>query len=150
LLIAGLLLNRYYIKQRSAKQLAEKNILVEQAKQRAEQSEQFKSRFLANMSHEIRTPMNAVMGMTNLLLSEEQNEKNHRYLNVIKNASENLLVIINDILDLSKMEAGKMELEHIPFLLKNVIRSVYDTLHLKAAEKGLTLSRIFQIVFHQY
>jgi signal transduction histidine kinase len=56
LLIAGLLLNRYYIKQRATKQLAEKNVLVEQAKQRAEQSEQFKSRFLANMSHEIRTP----------------------------------------------------------------------------------------------
>jgi signal transduction histidine kinase/CheY-like chemotaxis protein len=138
LLIAGLLLNRYYIKQRSEKQLAEKNILVEQAKQRAEQSEQFKSRFLANMSHEIRTPMNAVMGMTNLLLAEEQNEKNHRYLSVIKSASENLLVIINDILDLSKMEAGKMQLEHIPFLLKNVTESVYDTLELKAAEKQLT------------
>jgi CheY-like chemotaxis protein/HPt (histidine-containing phosphotransfer) domain-containing protein len=78
------------------------------------------------------------MGMTNLLLAEEQNEKNKRYLNVIKNASENLLVIINDILDLSKMEAGKMQLENIPFLLKNVTGSVYDTLQLKATEKGLT------------
>lgn len=67
------------------------------------------------MSHEIRTPLNAVIGTTNLLLDEPQEEKNKGYLSVIKHASENLLVIINDILDLSKLEAGMMALEKFLF-----------------------------------
>ena len=137
LLIAALLWNRSVIKQRSARELAAKNILVEQARQRAEKSEQFKSQFLANMSHEIRTPMNAVMGMTNLMLDEPQSKTNSHYLSVIKHASENLLVIINDILDLSKLEAGMMVAEKIPFALQEVVTSIRDTLQLKADEKGL-------------
>ncbi len=140
LLIAALLWNRFVIKQRSARELAAKNILIEQARQRAEKSEQFKSQFLANMSHEIRTPMNAVIGMTNLLLDEPQDEKNRHYLSVIKHASENLLVIINDILDLSKLEAGRMVAEKIPFVLQEMVTSVRDTLQLKADEKGLLFS----------
>ena len=139
LLLALILVNRYQLKQRTAKELSDKNKIIEKEKRRAEASEQFKSQFLANMSHEIRTPMNAVMGMTNLLLDEPQTQKNDRYLNVIKNASENLLVIINDVLDLSKIEAGKMTLEHIPFHPNEVVNSVYETLQLKAEEKGLKL-----------
>lgn len=69
------------------------------------------------MSHEIRTPMNAVLGMTNLTLDTTLNAKQEKYLKAIQRSSENLLVIINDILDLSKLEAGKMELESIPFRL---------------------------------
>ena len=75
----------------------------------AEESEKVKHDFLANMSHEIRTPMNAVMGMTNLLIDTSITDHQKYYLDAIKNASNTLLYIINDILDLSKMEAGKME-----------------------------------------
>lgn len=139
LLFAGLLWNRYSLKQKAARDLEEKNLLVEEARERAEKSEQFKSQFLANMSHEIRTPMNAVIGMTNLLLAGEQSDKSRRYLKVIKNASTNLLVVINDILALSKMEAGKMQLEKSPFRLTDVADSVHDTLQLQAAEKNLKL-----------
>ncbi|HRI20924.1 MAG TPA: ATP-binding protein [Panacibacter sp.] len=137
LLLAVVLVNRYKIKQRAAKELEEKNTIIEKEKQRAEKSEQFKSEFLANMSHEIRTPMNAVAGMTNLLLDEPQSEKNVRYLRSIKNASDNLLIVINDVLDLSKMEAGKMQLEKIPFKPADIAAGIYDTFYLKAAEKDI-------------
>ena len=113
---------------------------AEKEKMRAERSEQFKKKFLANMSHEIRTPMNAILGMTSLALDHELNEKVEAYLRAVKKSSENLLVIINDILDLSKIEAGKMELEHIPFNLRSQIEQVYTTLRFKAEEKGLVLN----------
>jgi signal transduction histidine kinase/DNA-binding response OmpR family regulator len=104
---------------------------------RAEESEKHEQQFLANMSHEIRTPMNAVLGMTNLLLDTHLSEKQTKYLKAINTSSKNLLVIINDILDLSKLEAGKMEIEKIPFQIKEVIQNVSDTSKFKAEEKGL-------------
>ncbi|MCZ4409840.1 ATP-binding protein [Cryomorphaceae bacterium 1068] len=104
---------------------------------RAEQSEKHEQQFLANMSHEIRTPMNAVLGMTNLLLDTPMNEKQVKYLRAINTSSKNLLVIINDILDLSKLEAGKMEIERIPFRIRDVIENVSETNRFKAEEKGL-------------
>jgi signal transduction histidine kinase/response regulator RpfG family c-di-GMP phosphodiesterase len=104
---------------------------------RAEESEKHEQQFLANMSHEIRTPMNAVLGMTNLLLDTKLDEKQIRYLKAINISSKNLLVIINDILDLSKLEAGKMEIEKIPFRIRDVIQNVNDTSRFKAEEKGL-------------
>lgn len=140
LLFVFVLLNRYKIKQRTAIQLEEKNIQVEKARARAEQSEKYKSQFLANMSHEIRTPMNAVIGMSYLMEETRLDEKQRRYINAIKNSSENLLVIINDVLDLSKLEAGRMELEKIPFKLDEVLDTVYNTLRYKAEEKGLSLT----------
>ena len=100
-------------------------------------TQQFKDQFLANMSHEIRTPINTVLGMTNLTLDTPLNAKQEKYLKAIQRSSENLLVIINDILDLSKLEAGKMELETIPFQLEAQLEQVYDTLRFKAEEKGL-------------
>ena len=96
--------------------------------------------FLANMSHEIRTPMNAVMGMTNLLLQKDPKQEQLKYLNTIQKSSENLLVILNDILDLSKIEAGKIELEKIDFSLNDVIHNVKEIMQFKAEEKGLSLT----------
>ncbi len=108
-------------------------------REKAERSEQFKQQFLANMSHEIRTPMNAVMGMTNLVLNTPLKEKQKFYLERIKKSGDNLLHIINDILDLSKIEAGKMELEQIDFSLLDMLDQVKQTLNHRAEEKGLSL-----------
>jgi signal transduction histidine kinase/CheY-like chemotaxis protein len=109
-------------------------------RRRAEQSERFKQQFLANMSHEIRTPMNAIMGMTNLILEKDPKKEHISYLNTIRLSSESLLVIINDILDLSKIEAGKMELEQVNFNLEEVVNLIEKTLSYRADEKGLVLS----------
>ncbi len=122
------------------KENAEKKLGVsELEKLAAEKSKEFKEQFLANMSHEIRTPMNAIVGMTNLVLNTSLTTKQQGYLKGVKISSENLLVIINDILDLSKLEAGKMELEKIPFRLDDVIQQVYFSMQFKAEEKGLLL-----------
>ena len=108
-------------------------------KDKAIKSEAFKQQFLANMSHEIRTPMNAVMGMTNLVLDTPLQPKQKDYMQGIKKSSDNLLHIINDILDLSKIEAGKMELEEIDFSLSDTIDQVKQTLKHRATDKGLEL-----------
>jgi signal transduction histidine kinase/FixJ family two-component response regulator/HPt (histidine-containing phosphotransfer) domain-containing protein len=118
-------------------QAAQKEILEQ--KNRAEQSERFKQQFLANMSHEIRTPMNAVMGMTGLLIDKNPRSDQQHYLEGIKKSSDILLHIINDILDLSKIESGKMELEKTDFSLRETVEQVLITLHHKADEKGLQL-----------
>ncbi|HMG15111.1 MAG TPA: ATP-binding protein, partial [Saprospiraceae bacterium] len=120
------------------------NKALQIAKEHAEQSEQFKQQFLANMSHEIRTPMNAVMGMTNLLISKNPRNDQKAYLDGIKKSSDNLLYIINDILDLSKIEAGKIDLEKIDFSIKVVIEQVKQTLIHKAEEKGLQLISVIE------
>jgi signal transduction histidine kinase/CheY-like chemotaxis protein len=113
------------------------NGLLKSAKIKAEQGERFKQQFLANMSHEIRTPMNAILGMSSLMLETNIDSKQRNYLEAIKSSCENLLTIINDVLDLSKLEAGKMELEKLPFNVKEQVQIVYDTLRFKAEEKGL-------------
>ena len=91
------------------------------------------------MSHEIRTPMNAIVGLTNLLTKSPLNELQDKYLKVIKKSGENLLVIINDILDLAKIEAGKMELENISWPLTLAIQNTQVILSLKAEEKGILI-----------
>lgn len=108
---------------------------------RAEQSEKFKEQFLANMSHEIRTPINAVTGMTNLLLEKQPRADQLRYLESIRNASDSLLVIINDILDLSKIEAGKVEFEKVDLSVNDIIGNVFEIMSFKAEEKGLILRK---------
>ncbi len=110
------------------------------AREQAELSAKVKETFLANMSHEIRTPMNAILGMANQLAKTNLNDKQHFYLDTITSASENLLIIINDILDLSKIEAGKLTLEKIGLDLKAVIKRAMQVLMHKAEEKGLTIS----------
>jgi len=107
------------------------------AKEHAENSERFKQQFLANMSHEIRTPMNSIVGVTNLLVNSPLNDGQKKYLNVIRKSAENLLVIINDILDLSKIEAGKMEFEQTPFMVSDVLDTAYHTMLFRAEEKKL-------------
>lgn len=121
------------------REIAEAYRALQAAQQQLIHSEKFKEQFLANMSHEIRTPMNAVMGMTQLVLNTEVTEKQRFYLERIKNSADMLLHIINDILDLSKIDAGKMELEHIDFSLQQVLDQLHATLQHKAEEKGLEL-----------
>ncbi|MFM7054006.1 MAG: response regulator [Bacteroidota bacterium] len=108
-------------------------------KEKAQSSERFKQQFLANMSHEIRTPMNSVIGITNLLLKTELSEQQHKYISMIQAASEQLMSIINDILDISKIEAGKMTFEKIDFNIRQVIENVRNMLIFKAQERNLEL-----------
>ncbi len=107
------------------------------AKAAAEQSAKVKSEFLANMSHEIRTPMNAVIGMTYLALESGLDEKQHNYIHKANTAAKNLLGIINDILDVSKIESGKLELHETPFEFKELISSTLSLIKTQAAAKEL-------------
>ena len=113
--------------------------LAKKEKEVAERTAQLKQQFMANMSHEIRTPMNAIVGMTNLLLSKDPRTEQLRYLKAIQQSADNLLVIINDILDLSKIEAGKIIIENTDFSLGEVVQGMRDMLMLKAEEKHLDL-----------
>jgi signal transduction histidine kinase/CheY-like chemotaxis protein/HPt (histidine-containing phosphotransfer) domain-containing protein len=110
---------------------------LEIAKHTAEEATRAKSDFLANMSHEIRTPMNAILGMTHLALKTNPSPKQTDYLNKIKAAAQALLGIINDILDTSKIEAGKLTLETIDFRMEEVLDSVSTIVSQKAQEKNL-------------
>ncbi|MFT6947307.1 MAG: signal transduction histidine kinase, partial [Vicingaceae bacterium] len=116
------------------------NGALELAKNRAEKSEQFKQQFLANMSHEIRTPMHAISGMVKILKRKEHPTNQDTYLNAMHTSSDNLLVILNDVLDLSKIEVGKLDIESIPVKPAAIVENVMQILKFKAEEKGLILS----------
>jgi two-component system, sensor histidine kinase and response regulator len=112
---------------------------IQSAQLVAENATRAKSDFLANMSHEIRTPMNAIIGLSGLALKNASPARVHDYLVKIKNSGEHLLGIINDVLDLSKIEAGRLEIEHVPFELEGVIENVVNLIAEKADVKGLEL-----------
>ncbi|HLP92788.1 MAG TPA: ATP-binding protein [Saprospiraceae bacterium] len=108
-----------------------------QQKELAEQNARYKTRFLANMSHEIRTPMNAILGLSRLLTESKLPPKQSEYADAIRQSSENLLVIVNDVLDQVKIESGKFTFQQKPFELDLIVRHLQNTLGFKAEEKGV-------------
>ena len=112
---------------------------IKRVREQAEKANAAKSEFLANMSHEIRTPMNAVIGLSDLIMEESLGRKVYSYACDIKSASQNLLGIINDILDLSKVEAGKMELVLSDYYIKSVVEDVTGMMDIVASQRGLLM-----------
>lgn len=118
---------------------------IKRVRVQAEEANIAKSAFLANMSHEIRTPMNAIVGLSDILMEESRGRKVYGYASDIKAAAKNLLALINDILDLSKVEAGRMELISTEYHLKRLVDEVLNMMDVVASQRGLILESEFDM-----
>jgi CheY-like chemotaxis protein/signal transduction histidine kinase/HAMP domain-containing protein len=129
--------------QQASHELQKQNQALEQQRVRIEEANRLKSEFLSNMSHELRTPLNSVMALSRVLIMQAKNklsDEEANYLKIIERNGKNLLSLINDILDLSKIEAGKLDIRPRWFSIKSTVEIIMERLELLATEKGLTLS----------
>ena len=127
------------LQQIEKEELIKANVESELKRQIAENVVVAKQQFLSNMSHEIRTPMNAIIGFTNVILKTDLKDKQKEYIQAIKESGDALLVLINDILDLAKVDSGKMTFEQIPFNLRDAVATMLRLFEVKIQEKNITL-----------
>lgn len=113
---------------------------LEEARENAEQSLETRKLFLANISHEIRTPINAISGMSGILADTDISDTQKQYVNAIQSSSKSLMVIVNDILDMSKLESGKFSADFIPFDIRSIVDPLYTSYLLRTDEKGISFS----------
>ncbi len=137
-------------KKRFENELIEAKGIAERERQTAEIAVKSKQQFLSNMSHEIRTPMNSIIGFTKVLLKTDLSEKQKEYLNAIKISGDALIILINDILDLAKVDAGKMTFNQIPFNLAESISSMLHLFETKIQEKNLKLVKEYDVEIPEY